>query len=145
MTDKVSLIREHTISTEIPVYTATATFTSGIERPYTYHEKKVTENAIILYDYDLENTSTLPTDFITHRIEEDGEKYSEKIPFPPTIKSSNRIEQTIISLETCEDFVIESEETQTLIYENWGAEVDMQRDAALAYQNHFGEDKIRIR
>ena len=143
--DKVTLIREGPITTTIPVYTATATFIDGETKTYTYHKKETQNGTIILYDYDTEDTKARPTPFENHPIEDETGTYYEKVPFKPAVKLGTQHEQKIISLETCKDFTIEGTTQETLTHNNWGAEVDMPRDAALAYQRHFGKDNTRIR
>jgi len=143
--DKVSLVREHTISEEIPLHTATATFTDDDDKTYTFHKKEIKNGVIILYMYDTENITANKTDFCNFSIDTDTQHFRESIPFPPQIEPEDKTEKTIISLGTCKDFTITNTETETITYDNWGASTTMSKEAALAYQSHFGQDKIKIK
>lgn len=146
MPEEVDFVREHPISTEIPVYTGTATFINGEEKTYTYHEKVVKDNVIVLYEYDTDSVSARPTHFGKKSIQdEQGNEYREKVPFPPELYCMSKTEAHIVSLHTCEDFAPEQTGTETLTHDNWATTTKMPEPAAEAYLNHFGPDKAHIR
>jgi hypothetical protein len=145
MSTKVSLVRDHPVTDQLPVYTAKATFTDGDDKTYTYHTKEVKDGVIILYKYDTDRVSTQVTKFTKTPIEtEAGDQYNEKIPHPPHLTYHEKTEEKLISLETCKDFTILSKDTKEITYNNWSAVVDLPKEVALAYYREIGEDKCRI-
>jgi len=141
---RTTLVREHSLTKDIPFHTAKATFIDGTEKTYTFHEKETTDNTIELRTHDTQDIDAAKTKFVRMPIEVNGKRYTETIPSPPDITPQSTAEVITVSLHTCKDFKLVETETDTLTHDNWSAEVDMPEEAAVAYQQKIGEDKTRI-
>lgn len=143
--ETVTLVRTPPVEQTFEKYEATAHFLNGDTEHYTYSEKETDQSTITLYEYNTDNITAGRTAFRKQTITHNEIRYREKVPEMPVLRKPQLQEKTTISLPSLKEFTITDTYNFTITYDDWRAGVDIPKDAAQAYQAHFGDEHCKIR